>query len=452
MCKRSVPDSKPTRPWRREARWLRPRSGRDDCLKWHQAHGKTYCLACKVWGKRKRNSPQYPQMVMVFPVLPNRWTAQTRTLLARTMYATTLVNLLPLTMTSCKMQACPSWCWKHYGASSALVCHGSFSILIAWCSSQTPRRSNVVSPRLKALTAGMECKGLRVNMKKTKFMVNGADLDVLQKSDNYPCAVCCKGVGNDSIECSQCKLLVHKKCSGIIGRLVNVRNYICPRCKGESRPIYGIPMSQVDIEGTVLDVEDTFFYLGDMLCSGGGCDSAIVARCCVAWGKIKKMLPVLTPRHISPKVRGKVYAAWVHSAMLHGRKTWGPNILDLKRLCHNDRVMIRWICGTTDRVETSSVSLLQKLGIKDITSVLHSGWLRWYGHVQRAASCAVTDLLLLVPRGKGRPRKTWSECVKTNISDCGLAGVDPQDRNAWRASVRRSLLLPTPLNGTRTAP
>ena len=111
--------------------------------------------------------------------------------------------------------------------------------------------------KLKAWKAGMESKGLPVNMKKTKFMVSAVDLDILQKSGKYPCAVCCKGVGNNSIECLQCKAWVHKRCSGITGRLVNVRNNICPRVKDNSRPIGGRPMTQVDVEGTKLDVEDT---------------------------------------------------------------------------------------------------------------------------------------------------------------------------------------------------
>ena len=54
---------------------------------------------------------------------------------------------------------------------------------------------------------------------------------------------------------------------------------------------------------TILDLEATFCYLGDMLCSGGGCDSAIAARCCAAWGKFRTYLPVqtlhvLTTRHL----------------------------------------------------------------------------------------------------------------------------------------------------------
>ena len=46
-------------------------------------------------------------------------------------------------------------------------------------------------------------------------------------------------------------------------------------------------------------MEATFCYLGDMLFSDGGCDRAIAARYCVVWGKFRKLLPVLTSRHLS---------------------------------------------------------------------------------------------------------------------------------------------------------
>ena len=58
--------------------------------------------------------------------------------------------------------------------------------------------------KLKVWKAVMESKGLCVNMKKTKFMVSGVGLDVQIKSDKSPCAVCSKGVGNNSDRCSQC--------------------------------------------------------------------------------------------------------------------------------------------------------------------------------------------------------------------------------------------------------
>ena len=66
---------------------------------------------------------------------------------------------------------------------------------------------------------------------------------------------------------------------------------------------------EVDVDGTMFDVEATFCYLGDIMCSG---DSAIAARCCVAWGKFIKLLPFLTTRYLSPSICGKVYEACVH--------------------------------------------------------------------------------------------------------------------------------------------
>ena len=49
-------------------------------------------------------------------------------------------------------------------------------------------------------------------------------------------------------------------------------------------------------------------------------------------------------------------------------------------------------------------------------------------------------------RGRGRPKKTWWDCVRADIDICGLGGIDPLDREAWRFGVgRTSHLLPTPI-------
>ena len=53
--------------------------------------------------------------------------------------------------------------------------------------------------RLLIWKEAMEKKGLRVNAGKTKVMICGTDLDLLQSSGEYPCAVCRTGVGNNSI-------------------------------------------------------------------------------------------------------------------------------------------------------------------------------------------------------------------------------------------------------------
>ena len=80
--------------------------------------------------------------------------------------------------------------------------------------------------RLLIWKEAMEKKGLRVNAGKTKVMICGTDLDLLQSSGEYPCAVCLTGVGNIRICCNGCKRCVHKKCSGL-QRLTLNPDYRC---------------------------------------------------------------------------------------------------------------------------------------------------------------------------------------------------------------------------------
>ena len=109
------------------------------------------------------------------------------------------------------------------------------------------------------------------------------------------------------------------------------------------------------MDGTQLDVESNFCYLRDMLCAGGGCKLAIVTRCSTAWGKFKRLLPILTSKHVSLRTGGKIFNACVRSALLHGSETWAPTAPDLQRLRRNDRSMVRWICGVRDDDEVFKI-------------------------------------------------------------------------------------------------
>ena len=73
----------------------------------------------------------------------------------------------------------------------------------------------------------LETKGLRINMGKTKIMISGPDLNNLVDSGKFPCSICRSGVGSNSIFCAGCNLWVHKKCSGLRGRLLEDPNYRC---------------------------------------------------------------------------------------------------------------------------------------------------------------------------------------------------------------------------------
>ena len=121
----------------------------------------------------------------------------------------------------------------------------------------------------------------------------------------------------------------------------------------------------------------------------------------------QKLLPILTSKHISLTVCGKVFDACVHSALLHGSETWAPTAPDLQRLRRNDRSMIRWICRVNSHDEIA-IDLCARLEIHEVTGALRSKRLRWYGHVVRSSSCikSVTNMEVPCSKARGRPRKT----------------------------------------------
>ena len=95
-----------------------------------------------------------------------------------------------------------------------------------------------------------------------------------------------------------------------------------------------------------------------------------------------------------------------------------PNVNDLK-LQRNDRAMIRWTCNVRLK-DHSSDSLLRKLGINNIQTLLRYNRLRWFGHVVRNDGCinSITEFEVVGQRGRkdeGRHGKIRS----TMISDTG---------------------------------
>jgi len=72
--------------------------------------------------------------------------------------------------------------------------------------------------RLNVWKENVESKGMRVNMNKTKAMISGecqkVRQKVRQKVVRWPCGVCSKGVGGNSLQCTSCQKWVHKKCKG----------------------------------------------------------------------------------------------------------------------------------------------------------------------------------------------------------------------------------------------
>ena len=88
------------------------------------------------------------------------------------------------------------------------------------------------------------------------MIICGKDLDTINPSWKYPCSVCRKGVSRNSIFCRSCDAWVHKKSSGIKGRLVAIPDFKCHRCLGLGRPIDVRPVEHVSLGDKKLEVVD----------------------------------------------------------------------------------------------------------------------------------------------------------------------------------------------------
>ena len=127
--------------------------------------------------------------------------------------------------------------------------------------------------KIKRWKAGMEDKGLRVNMGKTKVMRCRVDTGKVVKSGKDPCGVCGKGVGVNSIQCKTCEAWIHGRCSGIKGSLMKMEHqYRCVKCVTGVDPegVSEVPRKISLEDGQDLECVEEFCYLGDMIGAGGG--------------------------------------------------------------------------------------------------------------------------------------------------------------------------------------
>ena len=65
----------------------------------------------------------------------------------------------------------------------------------------------------------------------------------------------------------------------------------------------------------------------------------------------------------------------------------------------------------------ANAELLSRLDIESVSAVIRRGRLRWFGHVERkepedwVSACRSMVVEIVKGKGRGRPRKTWRQCV-----------------------------------------
>jgi len=117
-----------------------------------------------------------------------------------------------------------------------------------------------------------------------------------------------------------------------------------------------------------LELVDKFCYLGDMLSVDGDADAAVENRIQIGWNNFRQLVPLLTNKNMSLKVRRRLYSSCVRSSILLGSETWlvrKENEVTLKKAVMR---MVRWMCAVKLQDRVPSKELRERLGLDDSLS------------------------------------------------------------------------------------
>ena len=198
-------------------------------------------------------------------------------------------------------------------------------------------------------------------------------------------------------------------------------------------------MNEVESFETV----EKFCYLGDMLSSGGGADTAISTRISCGWKKFWELAPILTNKEVRYYVKKKLYLGCVRPIIMYAAETWEMTNAMIERLRRVEMRMVRWMCGVTLLDRKPSEELKQRLGLdKDIVESIRESRLRWFGHVMRKKEDdGVKKCMNMTVEGtkiKGR-RTTWLKTVQGDMKLKDLKEEDSMNRVKWRAGIKKKL-------------
>ena len=163
-----------------------------------------------------------------------------------------------------------------------------------------------------------------------------------------------------------------------------------------------------------------------------------------AW---KQVEGVMSDRHISKKLKGRVLGACVTPAMLYGLETLPVSEKHQHRLqvCENNWVRRIAEVKIMDRMRMDEQR--EEVGIKKcLMGRLVKSRMKWAGHVERMNEDRLPRMAYVHQergkRNRGRTRMRWRDCIERDMRKAELQDVDwrmvAQDRGQWRMVVHRA--------------
>ena len=123
--------------------------------------------------------------------------------------------------------------------------------------------------------------------------------------------------------------------------------------------------------------------------------------------------------------------------MFYSSKCWALRQEDKNRLERSERVMLLCMCNMKKKCVNTN-SLLSRLKLKSLDSVLRCNRLRWLGHVRRSElyTGQILDLEVEGNRSRGGPKKCWLYAIKDDLRQWSFQAETYQNRSEWRKRLK----------------
>ncbi|XP_068739250.1 uncharacterized protein [Montipora capricornis] len=164
-----------------------------------------------------------------------------------------------------------------------------------------------------------------------------------------------------------------------------------------------------------------------------------MGRASAVFGKVRERLR--NNRHVSIRVKCKVYRATVLATLLYGVETWTVYRVQVKKLHAYMMRHLRAIMNISWKDKITNIEVLNRAGLPSIIQMN----LRWLGHVERMDHARLPRQLLNSQlcegkRNQGRPRLRFKDTVKRNMEKLDIDRSPWQqkakDRAVWRNLIR----------------
>ena len=158
------------------------------------------------------------------------------------------------------------------------------------------------------------------------------------------------------------------------------KDFICLKCKSST----DFSAQPVESSGDGIEAMRSFLYFGSKVDTSGDCETTVTERMRSGRAKFKECRDILLSKSFLLKIKGRVYASCVRSAMLFGSEVWCLRQNELDILKRTETTMVRAICGVKLSDRFKSKSLIDRLGFKKTSeSLAKASGVRWFCHVMR---------------------------------------------------------------------